>query len=177
MGPRRGIQPAIFGVAVLSFLLPFANVSCGSEGEGLPAPVDETNPTEGRAELKGYQLVIGRDVSDAFDELTDSLEMGDPQVRVGADPMAAIALLAGLAGLGISLLAPSRRRARHAIACGAAGTAAIAILGVAPAVGATGLFGVSWDYGYWTCLALFLGATWVSYEEHRRRLRAAARRE
>lgn len=164
---RRALQPAIFGIAALSFLLPFANVSCAGEAPDESTLAEAPDELAEGADLAGYEMVIGADPGEDFEKALEAFAIEEGTVNVGAEPFAAVALGAALAGLTLSLLAPPARRARHALVCAVVGTAALGVLGLAPVLASLGLFRVSWKPGYWVCLVLFLGATWVAYEESR----------
>lgn len=169
---RRVLQPAIFGIAVLSFVLPFAEVACVAQDGELGARTTLPEPAGGDGEFrtyKGYQLLRGQPVPDEVKEVGDEADVDIDRIRIGAEPFAVVAFAAGLAGVASSLLSPRRRRGRDGVACGAVGLLSLATLGLAPVIRSTGAYVVRWAPGYWICITLFLAATWVSYEEHRRR--------
>jgi hypothetical protein len=161
----RPIQPAIFGLAVLSFLLPFANVSCSTSGNARTGASElGFDADEPPWEVKGYQLAFGREIDE---DTAEGLDIDPQDLKGGAEPFAVLALAAAAAGVGAGFLSRARSRASTGLASGAAGLLALAVLGIAPVMGTHGLLRVSWTFGYWVCLVLFAAATAVSYLEHR----------
>lgn len=163
----RALQPAMFGLAALSFLLPFAHVSCAGESDTYVDP-DAVTEAERTTDLHGYDLVVGGDPEEHFPDLVAESEMQDSDVRFGAEPFAGLALAAAVGGAAVSLVAPWPRRPLAGVVAGAAGILSLILLGLAPALRSLGLIRVEWRAGYWTCLALFVAATAVSYLEHQR---------
>lgn len=162
----RPIQPAIFGLVVLSFLLPFAHVSCTTDSGDARTGTPELgfDGDEPPWELRGYQLAFGREVDE---DTAEGLDVDPQDFRGGAEPFAVLALAAAVGGVGAAFLPRARARASTGLAAGAAGLLSLAVLGIAPVMGTHGLMRVSWRFGYWVCLVLFAAATAVSYREHR----------
>ena len=162
----RAIQPAVFGLAVLSFLLPFANVSCATDPDIAQSgsPVLGASDDEPPAEFKGYELVVGRNIDP---EVAEGFAIDQEDVKFGGEPFAVLALAAGAGGLGATFLSRSRSRAAAGIVAGSAGLLSLVVLGLVPVIGTYGLLQVSWRVGYWVCLVLFAAATAFSYLEHR----------
>ena len=165
----RAIQPAVFGLAVLSFLLPFANVSCATDPDigqtGTPIIGSETD--EGPAELKGYELAAGRGLDGELAEAAEGFAIRRDDVRFGGEPFAVLALAAALAGVGAAFVSSARTRTTVGLVAGTTGSLSVVVLGLAPVLRTYGVLRVSWTFGYWVCLALFAGATAFSYLEHR----------
>lgn len=158
----RAIQPAVFGVIALSFVLPFAQVSCSTN------PDPESNPeSRDKSDLAGYELVIGAQLEERFENTLEEFAVEEEQARLGADPFAVLAFGAALAGIGCAFLARERQRAVASLTVAGAGTLATIVLGLAPALRAYGTIRVVWKAGYWACLALFLAATAISYLAYR----------
>jgi len=79
----RKISPAIFGVALICFFLPFVNVSCGGHKV---------------ASFTGIQLVTGTTIKQP-----GTFEQKQTQ-RLKGEPLAIFAFLSVIVGLGLSLL-------------------------------------------------------------------------
>lgn len=163
----RAVQPSIFGLAVLSFLLPFAHVSCASETETFAAQ-EAADLGDRTADLKGYELVTGGDMEKHFPGVAEGFAIEDADIRFGAEPFAVLALAAAAGGAAASILGPWHRRSIAGLIAGAAGILSVVALGLAPALRSLGLARVDWRLGYWTCLGLFVAATAISYLEYRR---------
>jgi len=79
----RKISPAIFGIALICFLLPWVNVSC--QGQRV-------------ASFSGFQLVTGTTIE-------EPVMFGPKKERkIKSEPFAILALLATIAGLGVGFL-------------------------------------------------------------------------
>lgn len=83
-GERWKLRPTVFGVALVCFFLPFMTVSC--RGQGV-------------ATATGLQLVTGFTIEDG-----GSSGRGQSTQRQGSEPLAVLAFLAVLGGLGLSFL-------------------------------------------------------------------------
>lgn len=155
----RAIQPAVFGLAALSFLLPFANVSCSDgRAEVSPAPSEE---------MQGYEIVVGTRMKEGLETLEEGFAIEDSDIKLGGDPFAVLTLGAALAGVGLSFLRRPRQRATATLVAAGAGTTAAVLLGLTPMLRAYGVLTVEWKAGYWACLGLFVMATAVSYLAYR----------
>ncbi|HYP23439.1 MAG TPA: hypothetical protein VEV43_07695 [Actinomycetota bacterium] len=159
----RAIQPAIFGLAALSFMLPFAHVSCSTDQPAQSGPLVE-DFGRGSEELKGYELVVGRDLQR---EVAAGFAIEEGDVHVGGEPFAVVAFGAAVAGVGAVFVPQARRRAVTGLVAGAIGVLSLIVLGLAPVQRTFGLLEVSWKLGYWVCLTLFALATTVAYLEQR----------
>ena len=96
-------SPAGFGLVLLLFLLPFLTVSCGGEQR-----IDST--------FTGMDLIIGGAPDMAGPEVDDDVEAEFAALfaqDLDADPFAALAALAVIAGMGVGLL--RRRLLRHGL--------------------------------------------------------------
>jgi hypothetical protein len=76
----RRFSPAIFGIALIMFFLPWINVSCGGERF---------------ATFTGIQLVTGTTITNPIENRTE---------RVNGEPLAIFALLVVIMGFGLSFL-------------------------------------------------------------------------
>ncbi|HEV2756861.1 MAG TPA: hypothetical protein VG318_13925 [Actinomycetota bacterium] len=174
----RRTQPALFGLAALCFLLPFADVSCGPFSQSEESFADELQielPDEGdRLPFKGYELVVGKRLPDEARNAAELVELDGSAHHFASEPFAVVALAAALAGLGLSLLLPPARRAVGGLVAALSGIGALALLGLSPIVRVLGIFRVTWRVGYWACLALFAAAAAVSFLGLRRGTRPQA---
>lgn len=161
----RAVQPALFGIVVLTFALPFSQVSCSTQPEGFAGSAPGAEAPA--AELRGYELLVGGTAEDVDAPITELEPEGD-EIRFGAEPFALLALVAAFAGVGFSLFARPERRALSGVVAGAAGVVSVGILGLAPVIRSFGGIRVAWKLGYWVCLAAFVVATAASWLEHRR---------
>jgi len=155
---KTKVSPVLFVVTVLCFFLPFVTVSCG----GI------------KISVSGMKLAFGGKVSMPFE---DSQPFGFPQQPpqrsstsekgVDAHPVAIIALLCALAGIGLSFT-PVRSAIAPAIA-GALGALFLIILQsqTGGELKAQGPISVEMDIGYVFALLLFIGAAgwngWLFY--------------
>ena len=92
--PKK-ISPALFGFALICFLLPFVNLTC--QGSKV-------------ATLTGLQLVAGGKME------VPSMGGGKQYQKFNGEPMALVAFLCGLAGVGLSLLMGNKNNAIPAVA-------------------------------------------------------------
>lgn len=158
----RRFSPALFGIIVLCFLLPFLTVTC----------VDQEVLT-----LKGVDLVLGLtpEMNPEFEESFDSIGNDDLETGAGEgsditvdesdadetdfNPVlsAIAALAAALVGLVLSFLYRDRRRTLSAAI--AAGVVVLSLLylrvEVKPESGGGGIVTLKYRFGYW--IALLLG--------------------
>lgn len=165
----RPVQPGIFGLAALSFLLPFANVSCSTDPDigQTGTPIIGSQKDDGPFELKGYELAAGRGLDGEVAEAAEGFAITRDDVRFGGEPFAVLALAAAVAGVGVGSVSGPRARAVGGVVAGATGLLCVVVLGLAPVLRTYGVLRVSWTFGYWVCLTLFAAATAVSYLEHR----------
>jgi hypothetical protein len=156
MAHKSKVSPVIFVLATLCFLLPFVTVSCNGQKV---------------ASLTGVELATGTTVE-------------QPQVfgpaqkkRVGAEPLATLAALCALAGIGLSFLG-----SRLAIAPAVSGTAgALFLLLLQSKLNSDmskevqGAFRLDWEVGFVLVLLFFIaGAAWNFYQFFESRKLAAA---
>jgi len=95
-------SPAMFGLALLCFFLPFTHISC--QGERV-------------ATLSGLQLATGSQIDGPDMSFVGGARRSSGQ-RVGFEPLAILALLSALGGLGISFLKNRPGRFGSAVAGG-----------------------------------------------------------
>jgi hypothetical protein len=156
MAHKSKVSPVIFILATVCFLLPFVTVSCNGQKV---------------ASLTGVELATGTTVE-------------QPQVfgpaqkkRVGAEPLATLAALCALAGIGLSFLG-----SRLAIAPAVSGTAgALFLLLLQSKLNSDmskevqGAFRLDWEVGFVLVLLFFIaGAAWNFYQFFESRKLAAA---
>lgn len=155
----RALQPSMFGIAALCFLLPFVELSCGPEAtfEGALPEVEEARTA--RIEARGYELVLGKPLATDVEDVAEGFRLDPSIFRIVPEPFAVVALGASLAGLGSSLLASPGRRALCGIICGVTGAGALVLLAVAPVTRAFGAIRFSWQVGYALCLLAFVAAS------------------
>jgi hypothetical protein len=148
---RRHLGTALFGLALLSFLLPFARV----HGPGL----DSAENLEGLVSFRGYDLVIGKPFPESFKEVIRGAALGPAEdFHFASEPFAVLAALAALAGLGLGLLRRTERAPRGALWAASAGAVAMLLLGLSPFMRLLGLFRVNYKPGYWLAFASFIAA-------------------
>jgi zinc ribbon protein len=145
MAYKSKVSPAIFVIATLCFLLPFVTVSCNGQKV---------------ASLSGMELATGTTVE-------QPQVLGPAQKKnVGGEPLAAVAGICAIAGIGLSFLG-----ARLAIApaiSGAAGALMLLLLQSKLSSDITkeaqGMFRLDFEAGYVLALLFFVaGAAWNFY--------------
>lgn len=136
----RKISPAVFVLALICFFLPFVSFSC----QGMKV-----------ASFSGIQLVTGT-------TLQQPQMFGPPTAqKVGAEPLAVLTFLCGIAGLGLSFL-KGRNSGIGPILAG--GLAAIFLLALKSKLESDalkqggGAIQVQFAAGYWVVLVFFLAA-------------------
>ena len=146
MAHKSKVSPIIFALSTLCFLLPFVTVSCNGQKV---------------ASLTGVELATGTTVE-------------QPQVfgpaqkkRVGAEPLATLAALCAIAGIGLSFLG-SRLAIAPAVS-GAAGALFLLLLqsklNSDMSKEVQGAFRLDWEVGFVLVLLFFVaGAAWNSYQ-------------
>jgi hypothetical protein len=146
MAHKSKASPVIFILATLCFLLPFVTVSCNGQKV---------------ASLTGVELATGTTVE-------------QPQVfgpaqkkRVGAEPLATLAALCAIAGIGLSFLG-SRLAIAPAVS-GAAGALFLLLLqsklNSDMSKEVQGAFRLEWEVGFVLVLLFFIaGAAWNFYQ-------------
>ncbi len=162
---RRWANPVVLGMALLSFLLPFATVSCGlPDGYGRAQSGGTTTYT-------GVQLVVGGRPDVPADQLRPAAQRRPD--RLPPQPLLLGAVLAVLGGLVTALVVPLPRRRRALVAALAATGALLLLAGQAmvidllavrvraqsaPPAGKTARDFVGTAFGFWFTLLLLLGA-------------------
>ena len=150
----KGAQGALFALAGLCFLLPFASLSCASEeaAEGMELE-------QGDQELTGVELVRGGVEREGFNP-ANALGPADPddnfEFRIPAEPFAGIAFLAALVGLSLVFVRVTRTRLLGASIAGAVGAVSLVMLAMSPSLEALGLSAVTLLFGFWIALGLFV---------------------
>ena len=143
----KKFSPAIFGIALICFFLPFMNVSC--QGQKI-------------ATLTGIQLVTGTTIQQP--ELP-SLFGGKKQVqkpeKVAGEPLAILVLLSAVVGLGLSFL----KGRKSSIAPAIIGVAGLILLLLLKAEldndilsEGQGILQLEYGIGFWLTFLLFLFA-------------------
>lgn len=144
MEKKRKLTPALFGFALVCFFMPFVSVSCQSQTLG---------------SFTGIQLVTGTTVE-------QPTMFGPRQTqRVGGEPLALLAFLCGLAGLGLGFV-KGRPGAVGAAAAGGLGVLLFLLLkskvdGDVMSQG-RGLLQLDWGAGFWLSLLCYLAAAFIS---------------
>lgn len=146
MAHKSKVSPAIFIVATLSFLLPFVTVSCNGQKV---------------TSLTGVELATGTTVE-------EPQVFGPAQKKhVGGEPLALVAGLCAIAGLGLSFLG-SRLAIAPAVS-GALGALFLLLLqsklNSDVTKEAQGVFRLDYEAGYLLTLLFFIaGAAWNLYQ-------------
>jgi hypothetical protein len=136
----KKLSPAIFGIALICFFLPFVNVSC--QGQKV-------------ASYTGIQLVTGTTIEEPS-------MFGQKQVReVSGEPLAILAFLSGIAGLGLSFL-KSKKSAIGPAVVGIVGLISLLLLksemddDILREGG--GMLQIEYTAGFWLTFVLYLSA-------------------
>lgn len=165
MEPIKKFSPALFGIIILCFFLPFANLSCSGQ----------TVMT-----LTGFQLITGTEYSDQnmmgqnmFDQNNEN-NANNKSREVQSQPMALFALIAAVAGLAVGFI---RKKTTALISL------VIAVLGVVflfllkinmdgdAALSGQGIIKLEYQSGYWLTIILFIAAAvvqWLIYNEKKK---------
>ncbi len=136
----KKFSPAVFGFALLCFFLPFVSVSCQRQKV---------------ISFTGIQLVMGTTIE-------QPQMFGPRQVeRVDPEPLAILAFLAGLAGLGVSFLKDKKTALAPALI---GGVGAVCLFSLKLKFDsdiqrqAAGILQVDYDIGFWLVLLMYLAA-------------------
>ena len=145
MIPKK-LSPAIFGLAVLCFFLPWVNVSC--QGQKIVS-------------LSGFQLATGTTVQQpqVLGQPVMKYSPKEPK-KVSGDPVAIIALIVTLAGIALGFLR-GKINTYGSMAAGAAGVILLVALRSrisGEAAKAGGLLQIDYGFGYYITLLLFFAA-------------------
>lgn len=141
--PKK-ISPALFGIALICFLLPFVNLTC--QGSKVST-------------LTGLQLVAGGKME------VPSMGGGKQYQKFKGEPMALIAFLCGLAGVGLSFLTGKKNNGITAVA-GVMGVIFLFLLkssiedGVLKNAG--GMVQIDYAIGFYFVLMLYISAIAVN---------------
>jgi hypothetical protein len=156
MAHKSKVSPVIFVLATLCFLLPFVTVSCNGQKV---------------ASLTGVELATGTTV--------DQPQVFGPaqKKRVGAEPLATLAALCAIAGIGLSFL--GSRLALAPAVSGAAGALFLLLLqsklNSDMSKEAQGAFRLDFEVGFVLVLLFFAaGAAWNFYQFFQSKKLAAA---
>lgn len=138
----KKVSPAIFGIILICFFLPFVTVSCQNQK---------------LATLTGVQLATGTTI-----EQSSLLEQQNKEEKIPADPLASIVLVSACVGLGTSLL-KSKKSAIVPAITGAVGSGLLlmtkAKVDNEVLKQGRGLLQVEYGIGFWLSFLLFLSAT------------------
>ncbi|MGI2908212.1 hypothetical protein [Tolypothrix sp. VBCCA 56010] len=142
---RRKISPALFTLTLICFFLPFITVSCRQEEI---------------ATLNGIDLAIGKTVRQPSIFGNQSKEE-----KIPADPLATIALISGVIGLGTSFI----KAKKSAFAPAGAGIVGFILLLMLKSKidseivkQGQGLLLVSYGFGFWLAFIFFISATFLN---------------
>lgn len=141
----KKISPAVFGLALICFVLPFVTVSCNGQKV---------------MSLSGIQLMTGTSIEQP------GMFGGKGQAKkVDGEPVAIIAFIAGIAGLGLSFM-KNRKSSIIPAGLGLIGLIMLLVIKIRLdgqvniAGGATmGLLSLSYGAGYWLAFILYLLAS------------------
>jgi hypothetical protein len=152
---RRWLGAVLFGLASLSFALPFANIhQLGSDSAESGADL---------VRFRGYELVIGKPFPESFDQFVRDLVIGQPDdFHFASEPFAVVTALAALAGLGLSLRRTPRGR-QDAVWPALVGAVAMLLLGLSPLMRLLGLLRVTYQPGYWLAFVFLIAAGITSF--------------
>lgn len=141
--PKK-ISPALFGIALICFLLPFVNLTC--QGSKV-------------ATLTGLQLVAGGKME------VPSMGGGKQYQKFKGEPMALTAFLCGLAGVGLSFLTGKKNNGITTLA-GVMGVIFLFILKSSIEDGALknagGMVQIDYAIGFYFVLMLYISAVAVN---------------
>ena len=153
----RAGRAAPFGIILLCFLLPFADVSCSEERS--------FDSAEEVVSLTGVHLVVGSEqrfpasVGDPFGLEESNTDLGSAEeARTPPESFAVLAFVAALVGFALSFRG-DRWGSLGPVIAGVIGFVSTALLGMSPTLRALGLVDVRLRVGYWLTLALFVAAT------------------
>jgi len=134
------LSPGAFGFALLCFFLPFVTVSCQRQKV---------------MSFTGVELVMGTTINQPQMFGPSKVERVDPE------PLAILAFLAGLAGLGLSFLKTQKSAVAPAIVAGAGAVCLLLLKSKfdSQILGKSGgMLQVDYDVGFWLVLVLYLAA-------------------
>jgi len=139
--PTKKISPALFGVILVSFFLPFVNISCQSQK---------------LMTLTGVQLATGTTI-----EQPSLFGRETKKQEIPAEPMAIFSLIAAVVGLGTSFL----KTKNSAVAPAASGGIGLVLTLImkskiddAVLKNGQGIIQVDYEIGFWLVFLLFLSA-------------------
>lgn len=137
----RRFSPAIFGIALIMFFLPWINVSCGGERV---------------ATFTGIQLVTGTTIKNPIENRTE---------KVNGEPLAIFALLIVIVGFGLSFL---KDKSGTIGSAAVGGIGAIILLILKSKLDneilkeGSGMLHLGYGVGFYSTLVLFLSAIGVN---------------
>jgi hypothetical protein len=150
--PVKKISPALFGLTLICFCLPFVSLSCQGD-------------TENRSiiTLTGVELATGKNINPPSNPIspTPSQEGGE---KIPSSPFATLAILSGIIGLGTSFI----KAKKSAIAPASSGVAGFILLLVLKStidkklIEEGGFIVASYGLGFWLTFILFISASLVN---------------
>lgn len=155
MEPIKKLSPALFVLIIICFFMPFVNLSCS--GQTIMS-------------LTGFQLITGADIKDQ-NMFGDVNGTQTKQEKVDSQPLALFALIAAIAGLGLSFIR-KKSLAIVNVVISALGAVFLLLLkfNLDSDAELSGQNIITLDYqaGYWLAFLLFLGAVvlyWLIFSE------------
>lgn len=155
MDSFKKLSPALFVLIIICFFMPFVNLSCS--GQTIMS-------------LTGFQLITGADIKDQnmFGEMNGTQTK---QEKVESQPLALFALLAAIAGLGLSFIR-KKSLAIVNVVVSALGAVFLLLLkfnldGDAE-LGGQNVITLDYQAGYWLAFLLFLAGAvlfWLIFSE------------
>lgn len=155
MDPFKKLSPALFVLIIICFFMPFVNLSCS--GQTIMS-------------LTGFQLITGADIKDQnmFGDINGTQTK---QEKVESQPLALFALLAAIAGLGLSFIR-KKSLAIVNVVISALGAVFLLLLkfnldGDAE-LGGQNVITLDYQAGYWLAFLLFLAGAvlfWLIFSE------------
>lgn len=155
MDPFKKLSPALFVLIIICFFMPFVNLSCS--GQTIMS-------------LTGFQLITGADIKDQnmFGDINGTQTK---QEKVESQPLALFALLAAIAGLGLSFIR-KKSLAIVNVVVSALGAVFLLLLkfnldGDAE-LGGQNVITLDYQAGYWLAFLLFLAGAvlfWLIFSE------------
>lgn len=154
----KKLSPALFGLIIICFFLPFVNLSCS--GQTIMS-------------LSGFQLMTGADMK-PNNNMFGGMEFSDQNVskeeKIDPQPMAILAFIAAIAGLALSFLKKKSTAITAAIFSGL-GFVFLILLKISMDSDAdiSGQYIITLEYkfGYWLSLALFIAGAVISWQIYR----------
>lgn len=140
----KKLSPALFGLTLMCFCMPFVTVSCQEQKI---------------MELSGVQLATGTTIKQP------SFSGPPKEQKIAGDPLATLAILAGVVGLGTSFI-KAKKAAVAPAGSGAAGSILLLMLKSTLdneiVKQGQGLLLVNYGFGFWLAFLLFVASTVVN---------------